>query len=75
MGLGWQNIEIRTPYRRTGWKTRNPTHHHIITLASGSNAERPGRDGRLVPYAKLPGAINVDPEESFQPFIRPLKQS
>jgi AraC family transcriptional regulator len=60
-----------------GGRPETPTHHHIITLASGSKAayaERPGRDGRLVPYAKLPGAINVDPE-GVVPAVYPSTQT
>jgi AraC family transcriptional regulator len=76
-GLGWRNIEIEHHIAEPGCRPETPTHHHIITLASGSEiayGERPGRDGRLVPYAKLPGSINVDPE-GLVPAVYPSTQT
>ncbi len=76
-GLGWRNVEIERHIAEPGGRPETPTHHHIITLASGTEiayGERPGRDGRLVPYAKLPGAINVDPE-GVVPAVYPSTQT
>lgn len=76
-GLGWQNIEIERHIAEPGGRPEAPTRHHIITLASGSAiayGERPGRDGRLVPYSKLPGSINIDPE-GLVPAVYPSTQT
>lgn len=77
VGLGWRNIEIARHVTEPGGRPEVPTSHHILALASGSEAaygEHPGRDGRLVPYAKLPGSMNVDPE-GVLPAVYPSTQT
>jgi AraC family transcriptional regulator len=73
IGLGWKDIAVERHLIEPGEKSASTLSHHIIELAAGSEVsygERPNRRGRLMPYSKPPGAINLYMEGSI-PAIYP----
>jgi AraC family transcriptional regulator len=76
-GLGWKNVVVERHSLLPCESSEVPIIHHVVEFACGphvSYGERPNWSGRLMPYSKRPGNINLF-SDGIRPAIRSYSQT